>query len=46
MSRDVVFKEDESRDGNIDTNVIGATTIPYDGKDKKDQPSDQEGIPP
>ena len=51
VSKDVVFKEDESWDGNIDTNVIGAATIPYVEKDKKnhedqeDQPSDQEGTP-
>ena len=52
VSRDVVFKEDESWGGNIDTNVTGAAKIPYDEKDKKDhedqedQPSDQEGTPP
>ena len=41
VRRDVVFKEDESSNGNIDTNVTGATTIPYDEKDKKDH-EDQE----
>ena len=54
MSRDVVFKEDESWDGNIDTNVTGATKIPYDRRikrikdheDQEDQQSDQEGTPP
>ena len=41
VSRDVVFKEDESWDGNIDKIVIGATKIPYGEKDKKDR-GDQE----
>ena len=48
VSRDVVDKEDESWDGNIDRSVIGAGRILYDEKDKRDhedqedQPSDQE----
>ena len=52
VSRDVIFKENESWNGNAYTNVTSAATIPYDEKDKKDhedqedQPSDREGTPP
>ena len=52
INRNVVFKKNDTWDGNIDKIVIGVATIPYGEKDKRDhqdqedQPSDQEGAPP
>jgi hypothetical protein len=47
VSRDVVFKEEESWDGNIDKTIIG-TTIPYEeqrDKGQGEQSNEQGGIP-
>jgi hypothetical protein len=37
VSRDVVFKEEESWDGNIDNTITSTTTIPYEEREEKGQ---------
>ncbi|KAH9310793.1 hypothetical protein KI387_025828, partial [Taxus chinensis] len=53
LSRDVVFKEEESWDGNIDKTISGTTTMPYEDQKEKgqgdqgeqeEQSNQQEGI--
>jgi hypothetical protein len=51
VSRDIVFKEEESWDGNIDKTITRTTTIPYEGQEEKcqgeqgKQSNEQGGIP-